>query len=156
MGQLLDDGANVSCAGPYGNTPLLCAAWAGHEDAVRFLIERGADPNSRAHDDATALYAAVARRHPSMAALLIEAGADANIGRKHGHDRQAGEASFTPPLHCAIAHRDEATARLLIDAGAYTNDIVRGRDALRAAKAHGLDELATYIIAASHRSKRRG
>ena len=55
MAQLLNEGAGVNCAGPDGNTPLLCAAWAGHEDVVRFLIERGAELNSRAHDDATAL-----------------------------------------------------------------------------------------------------
>ena len=37
-----------------GSTPLHCAAWKGHLDAVKFLLEAGAGVNDSAPDDISA------------------------------------------------------------------------------------------------------
>jgi len=61
-----------------GWTPLHLAAFFGHLDAARALIEAGAncDAASRNGMRNTPLHAAVAGRHPDIALLLLEHGAD--------------------------------------------------------------------------------
>lgn len=54
--QSLRDGANVNAAAPIdGKTALFRAAILGQKEAVRLLIERGADPNARSLDGHTPL-----------------------------------------------------------------------------------------------------
>jgi ankyrin repeat protein len=43
--RLLNAGANINCALPGDGSPLIGAARAGQLASVRFLLERGADPN---------------------------------------------------------------------------------------------------------------
>ena len=57
-------------------TPLLFAVRAGHLDAVRTLLENGANVNDRAPDGASALVVAAVNAHWEMAGLLLDEGAD--------------------------------------------------------------------------------
>lgn len=64
-------------------TPLLDAVSEGNEEAVRILIEHGADVNYKA-DGGTILFGAIFRNHPSVVKLLLDSGArvDTRLGDK--------------------------------------------------------------------------
>src|SRR6516162_2102744 len=69
------------------STPLHCAAWKGHCEIVKLLLEAGADANARNENDhwgTTPLHAAAHANQPAIAELLIEHGADLNAEDKNG------------------------------------------------------------------------
>ena len=93
-----------------GMTPLLFAVNGGHQDAVRVLLEAGAQADGAMPDGLTPLQLAQIRRHEALALFLLEHGADPN---------NAGPGF--PPLHVAayLSQPDIATA--LIARGADVN-----------------------------------
>ena len=108
-------------------TPLLFAVRAGRTDAVKALLEGGADVNETAPDGTSLLVIAAANAHWELAASLLEAGADPN----------AADQGW-PALHQVVRTRNlnigffphpEPTgtmssldfARLLLDRGADVN-----------------------------------
>lgn len=74
---LVAAGANVNDADAWGVSASTLAAHAGFSDVLRFLLDRGADPNAAAAGF-TALHAAILRRDVGMARALLGHGADAN------------------------------------------------------------------------------
>ena len=61
----------------FDSTPLHYAAWAGHADAARQLLERGADVDAfDRHGMPPLTYAAYWGRHESTVEMLLENGAD--------------------------------------------------------------------------------
>ncbi len=124
---------------PDGFTPLHLAAFFGHEDAARLLLEHGADANVVARHESlevAPLHSAAAGGHASIVQLLLEAGADPNA-------RQAG--GFTP-LHSAAQNGDRESAELLLERGAdrsATSD--DGQTPAQLATAAGHDELADFV-----------
>lgn len=83
---LKDDGA-VEAYAYDGWTPLHLAAFFGHLDAARLLLDAGADVNvvSRNSLMNTPLHAATAGKHPLVALLLIERGAGAHAADSGGY-----------------------------------------------------------------------
>ena len=75
-------------------TPLLFAARAGHLDAVRALLQAGANVNDTASDGASALVIAAINAHWELGALLID----------HGVDPNAAAPGWTP-LHQVVRTR---------------------------------------------------
>jgi ankyrin repeat protein len=77
--RLLDEGANVDSVtdGRFPWTPLMKAAWRGRTDAVRLLLERGADPDHQDLDYFRAITLAADAGHWDIVRLLVEHGADA-------------------------------------------------------------------------------
>jgi Ankyrin repeats (3 copies) len=74
-------GVDVNAAGcPHRNcfTPLWGAAYAGRDDEIGFLLDRGADVNSKTNFGGTALMVAAYKGHESTAHLLLSRGADVN------------------------------------------------------------------------------
>ena len=73
---LLERGAEVDRAErTYGTTPLLIASQKGQVDAVRLLLDKGADVNRAAADGpgTTPLDAASQHGHPAVVRLLLDA-----------------------------------------------------------------------------------
>lgn len=76
--ELLDRGIdqNTPPGMPRGWSPLMYAAWNGHEAVVRLLVERGADVNRECGDGFTAITLAAKRRSWRIVELLATHGAD--------------------------------------------------------------------------------
>jgi len=73
--QLLEKGAAIETKTAYGQTPLYLAAMNGHDDLVRFLLEKGASPDvTDTFYRAPMLTFAITRGHFATAKLLIEKG----------------------------------------------------------------------------------
>jgi uncharacterized protein len=114
-----------------GFTALHLAAFFGHAEAVRLLLDAGADPNAVGASEQIGpvqpLHSAAATGRLECARLLLDRGADVNA-------RQGG--GFTA-LHAAAASSDAELARLLLAAGA---DETAKADDGREPDLRGLDE----------------
>ena len=122
-----------------GFTALHLAAFFDHAQAVRCLLEAGADPNavSRNAMRVAPLHSAATRPGSlEMVGLLLDAGANPNARQRD---------DFTPLMEAA-QNGDAAMARLLLDRGAEpfekTSD---GQTAAAIAVRHGHAELALAL-----------
>ena len=143
LAELLDrDPSAVDAVAVDGFRPLQLAAFFGHPDAARLLLERGAAVDAASGNDAglRALHSAVAGRHPEVVDLLLAAGADP------GAHQQGG---FTPLMAAALHGNEPMVAALLAagaDATARSDD---GRDAAAMAEEGGHRELAARLRASA-------
>jgi hypothetical protein len=112
--ELLRAGANVNCItgkGSGGN-PLISAARDGRLDAVRLLLDRGADPNLLVPPfDECALMHAAAEGHVDIVSLLLDRGASIDQTAKYGDNA----------LHRASANGHLEVVKLLVARGADIN-----------------------------------
>jgi ankyrin repeat protein len=123
MAVLLKAGADFAVTHPDGETPLMAAARTGRVDAVRLLLEAGANVNAAdTYQQQTALMWAATEGHVDAVKTLLAAGADPNRkgrvttieDRKHADHATGG---FTALMFAARSgHEDTATA--LIKGGA--------------------------------------
>jgi len=67
-----------------GNTPLMLAVVFGNREAVRLLIEAGADINIRSKSGSTALHLACFHGRPEIAKWLLDSGADRTTKNTYG------------------------------------------------------------------------
>lgn len=111
---ILDDEPDlVDAYAADGFFPLGLAAFFGREEAVRLLLERGANPNLAARNEmkVAAIHAATAAGSLPIARLLVSAGADVNAVQQAGYR----------PLHAAAMAGRADLAKLLLDRGADPN-----------------------------------
>ena len=80
---LIGAGADVNYNN--GATPLYMAAYYGHEQIVKMLIEAGADINVKCVVGWTALQIASARGDENIVKMLLKAGADINAKNNNEH-----------------------------------------------------------------------
>ena len=66
------------------DVPLVDAVRRGDTEAVRALLDSGADVDAKTPDGATALLWAVHTDQPALVGLLLEAGADVAISNRYG------------------------------------------------------------------------
>ncbi|HVU13743.1 MAG TPA: ankyrin repeat domain-containing protein [Phototrophicaceae bacterium] len=136
---LLDaDPALANAYAPDGFQPLGLAAFFGHFEAARLLLERGAPINSpsRNPQQVMPLHSSVAGQHFALSQLLLERGADVNA---------AQEAGFTPLLEAAQNGQREMIDLLLThgaDKSARTSD---GQSAVDLARKAGHVELIDLL-----------
>lgn len=113
--ELLDMGVS---ANPRGRFPVVAsAAFDGHVDSARLLLERGADPNAKGPHGVTPLMMAAAATapNPAMVRLMLDMGAD--VAARDSVGRTA--------LDWALLQGDTPVARLLREAGIQTTAPVR-------------------------------
>ncbi|MGW6441717.1 ankyrin repeat domain-containing protein [Lentzea sp. NPDC055074] len=86
LAEAVDAGVPVNLTNSSGDSLLILAAYHRHTEAVRALLERGAD-TARVNDRGqTALGAAVFRRSEEIVRLLLGAGADPALGPRSALD----------------------------------------------------------------------
>lgn len=93
MRLLLDVGADVHAVNNSGETPLIAATRRNADAAIQLLLEAGANPNGRDHEENTALhFAAQVEEGQTLIPILMKAGADINARNANG---------TTPLMFCA-------------------------------------------------------
>lgn len=115
---LLEWGAAVDGKSADGQTPLLHAVVAQHNEKVKLLLSAGADVNCRFKHGFTPLHYAIDKSQTGILDTLLKAGADVNLKDEQGNT----------PLHVAVRgtyqysgpHIHEMTA-MLLEAGADPN-----------------------------------
>jgi ankyrin repeat protein len=165
VASLLDADPSFLQATENGITPILLAVYHGKPELARLFVERGArlsfgeacalgemdivksmlaaDPallHSRTADGFPGWALAIFFRHPELARLLIEQGADVNAVAEN---RQR-----VAPAHAAVAARDYDTMRMLLERGADANARQEmDYTPLHGAAAHGDIEMAKLLLA---------
>ncbi|KAI9861034.1 MAG: hypothetical protein M1813_005463 [Trichoglossum hirsutum] len=153
-----------------GRTPLYIAAYYGQSVPARFLLDKGANKDTKNIREESALYAAASRGHERIVALLLDRGSiidarDASgkgplyaaarnahpaIVRlliERGADTEAKAIGGYTPLHVATWFGHETTVMLLLDKRAdkeATDDF--GRTPLHIATLHGHEEVAALLL----------
>lgn len=104
-------------------TALHFAAHGGHADAVRLLLDRGADPNAREQgDNSYPLHWAAAKGNLETVRLLLDAGTDVH-GRGDVHEMEViGWATYFHPYPGPQTQNPDVVA-LLLERGAQHNII---------------------------------
>ncbi|XP_067909710.1 IQ motif and ankyrin repeat domain-containing protein 1-like [Heterodontus francisci] len=74
----------TECTDAHGNTPLSEASGGGHPEAIKFLIEKGANPNSKGAYGRTPLYRAAFGGHLAALEMLLQYGGDPRIYAEDG------------------------------------------------------------------------
>ncbi|MBI5095131.1 MAG: ankyrin repeat domain-containing protein [Candidatus Hydrogenedentes bacterium] len=118
--------------------PLQRAAYWGLENAVRRMLDNGADPSERDGQGETPLHKAVRQGHSLTVKLLLEHGADADSPDDLG----------MTTLHWAALSGHQDVAELLLEKGARANvrdGYAGGLTPLSIAKLMGYEELAETI-----------
>ena len=168
---LISKGADVNRASG-GLTPLLAAtrdSWHGRADAVMTLLSNGANPLAADTDGNTPLHGAVLSGEPTVAAMLLDAGASVDVLNKAGasplsiacraanwplaqflleRGAKASPAGGEPALVAAsgIADDDITGVKLLLKHRAAINDVdAKQRSALMAAAAEGHEQIARAL-----------
>lgn len=101
-----------------GETPLHVAAKVGDVEAIRALLQKGADLNARRDDGRSPLSGALSNGQTEVAGMLLSVGADPNTVD------ETGEA----PLHITAKMGDEEATRALLRHGANPNAKEAGDD----------------------------
>src|SRR5215510_2963318 len=103
----LDEGLSAKAEGPDGITPLMVAAETGSLDAMKMLIDRGADVNAKNTYGSTALMWSVT--DPKKVRLLLDHGADVNVAARSGR---------TALIIASYANPSAEVVRILLAKGA--------------------------------------
>jgi serine/threonine-protein phosphatase 6 regulatory ankyrin repeat subunit B len=109
---LLAQGANIEIRGPRQWTPLIAAAFGGHTDAVKLLLQHNADTKAQSDDGFYALFYAIDYRYDPVVAALVAAGAAADATTPA--QVQSGHSA----LMRAVLRNTAAAALQLLNAGA--------------------------------------
>ena len=135
---LIRQGVDVNQADTNGDSPMIMAAYEGHDEILKVLLEAGADVSALDPGmKATALHAAAYAGRTGAARLLIAHKVEIN--------RQGPYNGYTA-LHDAIWQGHLDTARVIIEAGAdLTIKSNGGQTPIEFARKQKLDALVTLM-----------
>ena len=137
--QLLAADADVNLAAVNGITPLMAAAYGGHADMVKTLLDRGAKPDPVDRLKKNAMTYAAGEGHTAVVKLLIARGVDPNAVYEHG----------LTALMWAAGYGRVDTVRALLDAGARADPRDdRGKSALDIARENNQQAAVSLLEAA--------
>ncbi|KXG47156.1 ATPase inhibitor, IATP, mitochondria [Penicillium griseofulvum] len=113
---LVEKGADIEAKDEKGETPLHVACWSGQVETAAFLLDKGAKIEAQSTKGNTPLLRGVLWENtvcknlnpPSVAALLLERGADPGRGN---------DCNITP-LHCATSKENAGLCKILLQYGA--------------------------------------
>lgn len=105
-----------------GQTPLFCAAKEGHLEIVKYLLDRGANPNATNHYGVSVLWIPCQRGLTNIVELLLEKGASPEIAPS-GIEAEERSISGWTPLYAAIKSRQYAVVKILLGHGADPNAV---------------------------------
>ncbi len=135
MDLFLKKGAHIEQTNRYDETALLLASWRGHLDAVRWLLDHGAQAK-RSGERWSALHYAAFSNRPEITQLLIDRGAEINARAPNG----------STVLMMAAREGHEALAQQLLTAGADPKAVnERGENALIWAMRHEHFSIAQMV-----------
>ena len=86
LADVVERGVPVNLTGGTGDSLLILAAYHGHPETVRMLLEHGADPDRVNDRGQTALGAAVFRQSEELVRVLLDHGADPRAGGRSAVD----------------------------------------------------------------------
>jgi ankyrin repeat protein len=138
LGILLRDSSDEAreSVAAHGTEAMLHAAFYGHVDAVKLLIEHGVPVEPRDASSGTPLSMAAGKGHVPIVQALLDAGADPNSRSARGS---------TPLMKAAVWGRMEV-AKLLLKRGADPGALdLDGEPAWMYAADKGHDELAVLL-----------
>jgi len=137
---LIDAGADVNLAAVNGITPLMAAAYGGHDAIVKRLLAKGADIRAVDRLQKNAMVYAAGEGHTEVVMTLVGAGMAPN-------DVYANDLT---PLMWAAGFGKTATVRALLAAGAdASRKDNRGKTAADMAREQGFSETVAVLQAAS-------
>jgi hypothetical protein len=129
-------GKDVNAQNPYGDTPLMAAAWNGRRDIADLLLRHGANLDLADRYGNTALMYAAMWGRDNVVAYLIGKGASLNR-----QDLEGNTAMIS-----ALRYDHVSTARLLLEAGANADLQNRdGETALTKAAQRGLGAMVSLL-----------
>ncbi|KAL8893509.1 MAG: hypothetical protein Q9192_005193 [Flavoplaca navasiana] len=152
------------------NGPLSIAAWNGHNEMTKKLLDKGAHVNAQSERDGTALQGASAGGHEQVVKILLDNGADVDAQSRlcatalqeasvrgheqvikilldNGADVDAGSLYRSNPLQAATIEGHEQLVKILLDNGADVNK--KGGyygNALQAAIHKGYDQIVKILL----------
>ncbi|KAK2170227.1 hypothetical protein NP493_1134g01036 [Ridgeia piscesae] len=102
----------VECEDANGNTPLSEAASGGDTDTIKFLTDRGADPNTVGQFKRTPLYRAAFAGHLGACQMLLQYGADPRVLAEDG--QSAEQVASQPSVQTLLREWDIAETESLL------------------------------------------
>jgi ankyrin repeat protein len=164
---LLACGVRTNIPDDSGYLPLQVAAYKGHVDAIRLLVEGGAKPDWSTGAVAPAIWVAMRNNQVEAVRELLARGASPHVtvsgwsalqraafdGQVEiiraliaaGADPNAASPQAPPPLFIAAQHGKAGAAAALIDAGADVHATVGAWTPIGVANRFGRQEVATLL-----------
>ncbi|KAK4075643.1 hypothetical protein Trihar35433_2203 [Trichoderma harzianum] len=151
MRELLErPNTNANVVNEREETPIYWAAYNGHEEAIRLLLQHGAESNNYNATGLTPLHEAAMRNHAAAAQILLTAGVDPLTPRtdpqaKRGHYAERRSTGRTPLQYACKNGHDEVVAIYL----PFLKDIDVVHDALHVAAESGQEKVVGCILSHS-------
>ena len=151
------------------STPLHVASQEGHVDICRYLLDHGAEVNSRRSDGLTPLHVSCKTGHVEVTRLLLSRGADVAAVDKQlftplhyaavteHSDCVAALLKYRPDIHMknnigntaldlACQSGDKKSVKLLCDRGAKLSYAIDGSTAIHRAAQHNYHEIVEMLV----------